>query len=178
MSSSSAITIKDENPERQCQLTLYQNNKPAKTVTTFIFLDSGSKWNLISINHPILSEIELVTTDKPLKLQGAFGNNAITAKHTVKLDISFKHCSTTNTLLRNIAFYIIDSKTSIDCLLGYKSMTENNIVVGSETGIVNRHTKQINRFSNEVVAQISYEGLYLLKDETQYCYREISNMPV
>ena len=171
MSSSSVITIQDENPERQCELTLYQTNKPAKTVSTFIFLDSGSKWNLISINHPILSEIELITTDKPLKLQGAFGNNGITAKHTVKLDISFKHCNTTNTIIRNIAFYIIDAKTSIDCLLGFKTMTENGIVVGSETGIVNKYTKQINRFSNNVVAQISYEGLYLLRDETQHCYR-------
>ena len=163
------IRLQEDSAERQCQLSI-TNNQSQQTVNSFALLDSGCRFNLISINHRILNGIELKPSSKPIKLAGAFGPGKIQTRYTVEITIKFFHEKNgRHTELKDIMFHVIENPTSIHVLIGLNTMKRFGIVVGAETGKISPNG-DIQQFTNTAKITITPDGKYLLDGETKNSY--------
>ena len=134
------ISIEQSNPYRKIKVSAAEN--PSNVKFSNILLDTGSEYNLIPISHAVLHNTNLIPC-KTHNFKGAFNNQSkmkIKARYKALLNIEFTLANDNTKQLRNIEFLVVESQCEFSLILGFRSMKKHNIIVGSQTGIIENNT--------------------------------------
>ena len=123
-----------------------------------LLFDTGATANLIAINHPILTNVELTPIVPKIKVNGAFNSEPVYITESVELDILIKNeCGKNLYVGRKIKFLVIQNTCNFTAILGIRSIKRLNISVGREIKMKNG-AKWI-EIKNNIKTKVHYIGV-------------------